>query len=97
MCKILAAHEVRPHKVRYYLERRDPEFEPKLAEVLCVYRDVEMRRVAGGAGEAAIAVVSYDRETQYPSDRHHGPPTFARCPAAIRRSAAITSTSGMGR
>ena len=58
MCKILAAHEVRPHKVRYYLERRDPEFEPKMAEVLCVYHDVEMRRVAGGAGEAAIAVVS---------------------------------------
>jgi hypothetical protein len=29
MCKILAAHEVKPHKVRYYLERRDPEFEPK--------------------------------------------------------------------
>jgi transposase len=62
VCKILAAHEVRPHKVRYYLERRDPEFEPKMAEVLCVYREVEMRRAAGGAGEAAIAVVSYDEK-----------------------------------
>ena len=39
VCKILAAHEVKPHKVRYYLEQRDPEFEPKMAEVLCVYRD----------------------------------------------------------
>src|SRR5712672_1706220 len=48
VCKILAAHEVRPHKVRYYLERRDPEF-----EVLCVYREVEMRRaVSGGAAQA---------------------------------------------
>jgi hypothetical protein len=46
--------------VRYYLERRDPEFEPKIAEVLCVYREIEMRRAAGGAGGAAIAVVSYD-------------------------------------
>jgi hypothetical protein len=27
-----------PHKVRYYLERRDAEFEQKMAEVLCVYR-----------------------------------------------------------
>src|SRR5436190_17152650 len=39
VCKILAAHEVKPHRVRYYLERRDPEFEPKMAEVLCVYRE----------------------------------------------------------
>src|ERR1700760_3801070 len=62
VCKILAAHEVKPHRVRYYLERRDPEFEPKMAEVLCVYREVEMRRVAGGAGEAAVAVVSYDEK-----------------------------------
>jgi hypothetical protein len=29
VCRILAAHEVKPHKVRYCLERRDPEFEPK--------------------------------------------------------------------
>ena len=48
VCKILAAHEVKPHRVRYYLERRDPELEPKMAEVLCVYREVEMRRAALG-------------------------------------------------
>jgi hypothetical protein len=63
MCKILAAHEVKPHKVRYYLERRDPEFEPKMAAVLCVYREVEMRRAAGGAeNEREIAVISYDEK-----------------------------------
>ncbi len=63
VCKILAAHEVKPHKVRYYLERRDPEFEPKMAEVLCVYREVELRRAAGGAGtEPAVAIVSYDEK-----------------------------------
>jgi len=62
VCKILAAHDVKPHKVRYYLERRDPEFEPKMAEVLCVYREVEMRRAAGNADEAAVAVVSYDEK-----------------------------------
>jgi hypothetical protein len=28
---------VRPHKVRYYLERRDEAFEQKMAEVLCVW------------------------------------------------------------
>ena len=38
VCKILAEQEVKPHKLRYYLEQRDPEFEPKMAEILCVYR-----------------------------------------------------------
>jgi hypothetical protein len=33
---------VKPHKVRYYPERRDPEFEQKMAQVLCVYRGVEI-------------------------------------------------------
>src|SRR5258708_7195815 len=44
VCKILAEQEVKPHKVRYYLEQRDPEFEPKLAEILCVYRQVAILR-----------------------------------------------------
>jgi len=38
VCKILDAHAVTPHKIRYYLERRDPEFEEKMARVLCVSR-----------------------------------------------------------
>src|SRR5215469_5409803 len=63
VCKILAAHEVKPHKVRYYLERRDPEFEPKMAEVLCVYREVAMRRAEpGGAPQPTLAVISYDEK-----------------------------------
>jgi transposase len=40
VCKILGQEEIKPHKVRYYLERRDAEFEQKMAEVLCVYREV---------------------------------------------------------
>jgi hypothetical protein len=62
VCKILAAHDVKPHKVCYHLERRDPQFEPKMAEVLCVYREVAMPQPAGGAGEVAIAVVFYDEK-----------------------------------
>ena len=42
MCKILDQEEVKPHKVRYYLEQRDPDFAEKMAEVLCVYRQVWM-------------------------------------------------------
>ena len=33
LCKILAAHEIKPHKVKYYLQNRDPEFAEKMAEV----------------------------------------------------------------
>jgi hypothetical protein len=33
---------VKPHKVRYYLERRDPEFKAKMAQVLCVYSKVNV-------------------------------------------------------
>src|SRR5258707_1386677 len=42
VCKILNEQEVKPHKVRYYLERRDPEFKQKMAEDLCVYREVKL-------------------------------------------------------
>jgi hypothetical protein len=40
VCKILGQEEIKPQKVRYYLQRRDAEFEQKMAEVLCVYREV---------------------------------------------------------
>ena len=65
LCKILAAQEIRPHKVRYYLERRDPEFDAKMADVLCVYREVELLKASGTqeADEApAVAIVSYDEK-----------------------------------
>jgi transposase len=42
--RILDAHELRPHRVRYYLEQRDKQFERKMAEVLMVYRDVNLYR-----------------------------------------------------
>ncbi len=40
--RILAADEIKPHKIEYYLERRDPEFEQKMQEVLMVYRDINL-------------------------------------------------------
>ena len=33
LCKILKQQEIKPHKVRYYLEHRDPEFKAKMAEI----------------------------------------------------------------
>jgi transposase len=60
VCKILDAEEVKPHKVRYYLERRDPDFDAKMAEVLCVYRQVKLLKKR--APRKAVAVISYDEK-----------------------------------
>src|ERR1700676_272829 len=45
----LDQEEVKPHKVRYYLELRDPAFAEKMAEVLCVYRQVKILKKAAAA------------------------------------------------
>jgi transposase len=65
VCKILAAEEIKPHKVRYYLERRDAEFEKKMAEVLCVYRQVKILKQEAEAKTSPnpqVAIVSYDEK-----------------------------------
>jgi len=52
--------------VRYYLEQRDPEFELKMAEILCVYRQVAILRAegekSGGQDGGSLALVSYDEK-----------------------------------
>ena len=40
--RILDECDIKPHKIRYYLEKRDPEFDRKMHEVLMAYRDVSM-------------------------------------------------------
>jgi transposase len=77
VCKILAEHAVKPHRVRYYLEKRDPEFEPKMTEILCVYRQVavlrEHRQSAASAGEGMDGGPCHHllrREARHPGDRH---------------------------
>lgn len=43
--RILDEHEIKPHRIRYYLERRDPEFDSKMREVLMVYQEVFLQNV----------------------------------------------------
>lgn len=67
VCKILDAHEVKPHKVRYYLERRDPAFAEKMAAVLCVYREVKILKQAAARKKNktpsdAVTIISYDEK-----------------------------------
>src|SRR5271167_2552161 len=65
VCKFLGREEIKPHKVRYYLERRDAEFEQKMAEVLCVYREVQVLKKAAAKSKKSkkpVAIVSYDEK-----------------------------------
>jgi transposase len=65
VCKILGQEEIKPHKVRYYLERRDADFEPKMAEVLCVYREVQVLKKAAAKSKNSrtpVAIISYDEK-----------------------------------
>jgi len=61
VCKILDAHAIKPHKIRYYLERRDPEFEEKMTHVLCIYRKVAILKEANAPSDT-VAIISYDEK-----------------------------------
>lgn len=39
---VLSKSNIKPHKVSYYLERKDPEFDIKMASVLHVYKEVAL-------------------------------------------------------
>lgn len=41
--KMLKSMDVKPFKIKYYLERKDPDFDSKMHNVLLVYKQVEMQ------------------------------------------------------
>lgn len=58
--KILNDASIKPHKVRYYLEKRDPEFSKKMNDVLIVYKQIEMQ--FENDEETGIVTISYDEK-----------------------------------
>jgi transposase len=54
--RILASQPLHPEKVKYYLERRDPEFATKMREVLLVYQEVALQNQNGGTAPTIITV-----------------------------------------
>ncbi len=61
--RILNAQVVKPHRIRYYLEQRDPEFEEKMREVLLVYQDVALQNAqAADPSPPAVITVSLDEK-----------------------------------
>lgn len=75
--KILAAQNLHPHRVRYYCERRDPNFEPKMLQVLHVYKQVEFDFSHPEAADPDVVRISYDEK---PGIQAVGPTTPDRAP-----------------
>ncbi|UOF90085.1 IS630 family transposase [Fodinisporobacter ferrooxydans] len=60
--RILSSHDLKPHKVSYYVERRDPDFDTKRAQVLHVYQQVEWKIENDNFQMSCDVVVSYDEK-----------------------------------
>ena len=56
--RILDEVDIKPHKIAYYLERRDPAFEAKMREVLLVYQEVMLQNQTRGPSEACLLYTS---------------------------------------
>ena len=64
---ILDAAEIKPFRIQYYCEKRDPDFEAKMHQVLVVYKQLELLFDENGelyipAGEQEVHTVSYDEK-----------------------------------
>lgn len=64
---ILESNEIKPNKISYYLERKDPDFESKMHDVLLVYKQVEMcfdekGNIIIDMKEPKTVTVSYDEK-----------------------------------
>lgn len=57
---ILNDADIKPHKIRYYLEKRDPEFEQKMNDVLIVYKQLELQFESDE--DTGIITISYDEK-----------------------------------
>jgi len=61
--RILAEQPLHPERVRYYLEKRDPNFEARMRDVLLVYQEVALQNQARNSGvEPAVITVSVDEK-----------------------------------
>ena len=63
---ILDAADIKPHKITYYCENRDPDFDSKMHNVLLVYKQLEMQFDEAGklivSDDTPVHVLSYDEK-----------------------------------
>ncbi|HKV42660.1 MAG TPA: hypothetical protein VJX67_25900 [Blastocatellia bacterium] len=63
--RILEKGGIKAHKIRYYVEERDPDFESKMAQILHVYKEVEIVNsgmISGRIKEPEVVTISYDEK-----------------------------------
>ena len=60
--RILTSQPLQPHKVRYYLDRRDEEFEHKMHDVLVVYKEITTQSNSQNEQGKKIITVSVDEK-----------------------------------
>jgi len=59
--KILSRHKLKPHKVRYYLQLRDPKFDERMTEVIRTYKQAQDAR-KNPHNRKGIVFLSYDEK-----------------------------------
>ncbi len=63
---ILDEADIKPHKITYYCENRDPDFDSKMHNVLLVYKQLEMQFDESGefivSDDSPVHVLSYDEK-----------------------------------
>ena len=61
--RILNEANIKPHKIKYYLEKRDENFEEKMETILCVYKEVNLQNEMRKDGEPLdIITISVDEK-----------------------------------
>jgi transposase len=60
--RILKSQPLQPHKIRYYLQRRDEEFENKMHDVLVVYKEIKTQNDNQNEQSKKIITVSVDEK-----------------------------------
>lgn len=58
--KILNENGMKPHRIRYYLENRDPEFHEKMKQVLMVYKETQI--AIETETDTGVITISYDEK-----------------------------------
>ena len=58
--KFLDEDDIKPFRIRYYLEKRDPEFAEKMKEVLMVYKEIQMGVCSKEGG--GMVTLSFDEK-----------------------------------
>jgi transposase len=60
--RILAEQPLHPERVKYYRERRDPDFEAKMREILLVYREVALQNENSEGLIPMLVTISVDEK-----------------------------------